>query len=223
MFADVEARLAAGLIAPDLPGHGGRNAANTEWGDAVAEVIEVAGDLAPDVIVGYSMGGRLALNAALAAPEIAPELILISTSTGIADDVERANRRKTDAATATSLQAGGDVAEFLRSFHNSPMVQAHRSTVDLESIRLRMTRQGLVGALQGMGQGTQPFVGDRLTELPMNVTWIAGAEDAKYAAIAIEASTRCRYGSLVMVADSGHNVVAERPDAVAAAITAALS
>ena len=150
-------------------------------------------------------------------------MILISTSLGIADDMDRARRLQTDAATAAGLQSGDDAVEYLKSFHDSPIVRAHRSTIDLEALRFGMAPEGLVGALQGMGQGSQPFVGDRLAELPMNVTWMAGAEDAKYAAIAREASARCRHGSLVVVADSGHNVVAERPDAVAAAITAALS
>jgi 2-succinyl-6-hydroxy-2,4-cyclohexadiene-1-carboxylate synthase len=222
MFTDVASQVDARIMAPNLPGHGGRDAGQTGWTEAVDEVAATAREVSPRVIVGYSMGGRLALSAALAAPGLAPSLILVSTSLGIESDPERAARRAADEATAMNLQNGGSVEDFLTSFHRSPIVSAPRATIDLESIRRATTREGLIGALRGMGQGSQPYVGDRLNELQGKVTWMVGAEDHKYAAIARQAHARCRHGSLVIVPDSGHNVVAERPDAVAAAIRSAL-
>jgi 2-succinyl-6-hydroxy-2,4-cyclohexadiene-1-carboxylate synthase len=114
------------------------------------------------------------------------------------------------------------VEEFLGAFHRSPIVSATRATIDLEAIRRTMNRDGLVGALRGMGQGSQPYVADRLGELRSAVTWVTGADDDKYTAIAKDASHRCRDGSLLIVPEAGHNVVAERPDAIAVAIEGAL-
>ena len=77
-------------LALDLPGHG--DAAG--WGEpitfagCVAHVLAIAPERF--VLCGYSLGGRIALHVALEAPERVARLVLVSTSAGIEDGVERA-------------------------------------------------------------------------------------------------------------------------------------
>ena len=66
------------------------------------------------VIAGYSMGGRLALRVALAHPERVERLVLVGTTPGIADDVERGARREADEALASELEDGLDLEAFAR-------------------------------------------------------------------------------------------------------------
>ena len=60
-----------------------------------------------DVLVGYSMGGRIALELASKQPELAPRLVLFSTSTGLHDADQRNARAQQDDARAVDLREHG--------------------------------------------------------------------------------------------------------------------
>lgn len=218
MFAEIAAMAEAAVVAPDLPGHGGRDATNTAWDDAVGEVVAVVRQLRPGVILGYSMGGRLALAAALREPQLFPRLVLASTSLGIEDEVSRLQRRTSDESDAAAIEALGSAEEFVRSFGRTSFLQAPGATIDLTSLRLANSPAGVVGALRGMGQGCHPYMGTELPRLEMPIVWIAGDRDHKYKAIAEYAAATCRSGRMVIV-ESAHNVIAEQPAAVAATLT----
>ena len=217
MFRELNQLVDAPIVAPDLPGHGGRDGTGTDWDEAVDSVVESARTFQPATILGYSMGGRIALAAALRQPALFPRLVLVSTSLGIEDDDERADRLSSDEAHAAAIQRAGTAEEFVRSFGSMPFLQAPGSSIDLDSIRLANRSDGIAGALRGMGQGSQPYVGHSLHQLAMPVVWIAGSRDEKYTAIAEDAAAACPDGSVVVV-DAGHNVIAEQPAAVAAAM-----
>lgn len=70
-------------IAHDLPGFGGRarqpeRATMSDWVDDVARAVEVAGTGPMDVI-GCSLGGMVAMNLAIRAPELVRSLVLACT------------------------------------------------------------------------------------------------------------------------------------------------
>ena len=82
-------------LAPDLRGHGAaRDRRPVTIEDCVADVLSAAPERFD--LCGYSMGGRLALHVALAAPERVGRLVLVSTTAGIEDAAERASRRGSD-------------------------------------------------------------------------------------------------------------------------------
>jgi pimeloyl-ACP methyl ester carboxylesterase len=92
-------------LAPDIRGHGAASAREPVTLDGVLD--DVA-ELAPEsfTLVGYSMGGRIALHAALAAalrPRV-ERLILIGASPGLADRAERAARRAADERLADEVE-----------------------------------------------------------------------------------------------------------------------
>jgi len=213
MFAGVGDQFCGELISPDLPGHGGRDATDTDWGAAVTVVCRLAEELRPDVVLGYSMGGRLALAAALRAPQLFSRLVLVSTSPGIADQAARANRRAADDTLAAAIETEG-VAAFVERWGRRPLLRVPNDPQALVAIRNANTAAGLAGALRGMGQGSQPFLGGRLGRLEMPVVWVAGDRDLGYAALAKTGAASCRNGRCV-ITHSGHNVVAEHPKALA--------
>ncbi len=217
MFRELNQLVDAPIVAPDLPGHGGRDATNTGWEEAVAAVVDGARTFQPATILGYSMGGRLALGAALAEPTLFPRLVLVSTSLGIADETKRAERRASDEAHAKAIEQAGSAEDFVRSFGSMPFLQAPGASLDLDSIRLANRADGIAGALRGMGQGSQPFFGGDLNRLEMPVVWVAGSRDEQYTEIAAQGAAESPNGSLVIV-DAGHNVIAENPAAVAAVV-----
>ena len=82
-------------VAPDLRGHGAAGAARpVSFAACAADVLAAAP--APLTLCGYSLGGRIALHAALAAPERVARLVLVATTAGIDDPGERAARRASD-------------------------------------------------------------------------------------------------------------------------------
>ena len=75
-------------ITPDIRGHG---AASERLPVSLEAVLDDLAALAPAriTLTGYSMGGRLALHAALALRDRVDRLVLIGASPGIADPAER--------------------------------------------------------------------------------------------------------------------------------------
>src|SRR3954471_23338581 len=106
------ARALAGTyraIHPDLPGHG-HAAHKTASFDACTAYVRA---LEPHTLVGYSMGGRIALHAAF---QIKPQrLVLLGASPGIADNEEREARRRADAELAARIPQLG-IEAFAREW-----------------------------------------------------------------------------------------------------------
>src|SRR4051812_9410580 len=92
-------------LAPDLPGHGQATDRVASF-DACTAYVRA---LAPErfTLAGYSMGGRVALHAALTLREQIDRLVLIGASPGLADPAERAARRAADEALAARIEAIG--------------------------------------------------------------------------------------------------------------------
>ncbi len=205
-------------LAPDLPGHGqAADRRPASFSACTAYVRALAGDRC--VLVGYSMGGRIALHAALALPAIVERLVLIGASPGIADAAEREQRRRADEALADRIEAIG-VAAFAEEWGAQPLFagQDPRVTAAAHADRLRNTPAGLAAALRGLGTGVMPPVWDRLGELAVPVTLVAGERDAKFRAIAERMAAAIPAARLDVVPDAGHAVQLERPQAVAAAV-----
>ncbi|NIA25838.1 MAG: alpha/beta fold hydrolase [Gammaproteobacteria bacterium] len=215
MFAELAMLVGREILAPDLPGHGGAAASPATFPEAVAAVAAVA---AGRPLLGYSQGGRIALGVALEHPEAVTHLILISAGIGIADEQRRLARRADDEALARSIERE-DLGPFLERWMSRPIFEGlrRRGAAWLEedlTLRLENTAQGIATALRGMGQGAQPWYGDRLEELKMPVLFMAGDQDPRYVAIG-ERVTAATHGRLLVVEGAGHAIVGETPRKVA--------
>ncbi len=172
-------------------------------------------------LVGYSQGGRMALLTALKHPHLVERLVLISASPGIAGCEARAQRRDRDERLAEHIETVG-VDAFLDEWLAGPI--AGTSHLDDEArrrdraIRSVNTTAGLAAALRGLGQGTQPFVGDRIVDLRIPLLTISGSDDAPYTRRAREMADTAPSGSHVSIDGAGHNVLLDAPDAVVAAL-----
>ena len=209
------------LLALDLPGHGRSDAPAdpTRYAmPAVARDIEALLDhLQIDAahLLGYSMGGRLALYLALHQAVRWRTLILESASPGLATAEERAERVARDEALAEFIERRG-IEAFVRRWEALPLFasqkrlpqarrQAHRA------IRLDNRPQGLAGSLRGMGTGVQPSLWERLPELACLVLLVAGALDHKFVGIGQQMAERIPQARLEIVPGAGHTVHLEQP------------
>jgi 2-succinyl-6-hydroxy-2,4-cyclohexadiene-1-carboxylate synthase len=208
LIAEVQGRYRC--FAPDLPGHGDASERRPASFDAVAAYL---GALTPErfTLCGYSMGGRLALDFAVRHPERVERLVLIGATPGIADEAERAERRKADLALADRIEEIG-LEAFVGEWSEQPLFAGQpRGVRELaREDRLRSTAAGLAAALRGMGTGAMTPRWDRLPD----ATWIVGEHDEKFRAIAERA------GTPVVIPNAGHAAHLEAPEAVAQVLTA---
>jgi 2-succinyl-6-hydroxy-2,4-cyclohexadiene-1-carboxylate synthase len=200
-------------IVPDLPGHG-QSAAKTASFDAVTAYVRA---LEPSVLVGYSMGGRIALHAAFQLP--LDRLVLVGASPGIADHEAREARRRADEQLATRIEQLG-IEAFAHEWGAQPLFsgQPERVAAAAYADRLRNTPEGLAKALRGLGTGVMEPLWDRLPQLNVPVTLITGERDEKFRALADQMRERLPDANHVVIPNAGHAAQLEAPPAVAEAI-----
>jgi 2-succinyl-6-hydroxy-2,4-cyclohexadiene-1-carboxylate synthase len=222
------ARL-AGLLspgaafAPDLIGHSGTasptDPARYAMAPAAADLFALWSQLGmpPVHLIGYSMGGRLALYTALTYPAMVARLTLESASPGLATETERAERRAADESLADRIAREG-MAWFAMMWEQLPLFQYQSPEVRtaLREVRLTQSAIGLANSLRGMGTGAQPSLWERLGELTMPVDLIVGEHDSKFAAINQQMAAQVPGAQLYLVAGAGHSVHQEQPEVFAA-------
>jgi 2-succinyl-6-hydroxy-2,4-cyclohexadiene-1-carboxylate synthase len=205
-------------LAPDLRGHGdARDARPVSFAACVEDVLAAAPPRF--VLCGYSMGGRIALHVALAAPERVERLVLVATTAGIDEEAARAARREQDERLA-AFADGASIEQFADRWAAQPIFA--RTPPDAARIwredLLRNDPRALAAALRGIGSGAMEPLWDRLAELTMPATVLVGERDAKFVALGERLAAALPGGELVVVAGAGHGLPREAPEAVSAAI-----
>lgn len=206
------------VIMPDLLGHGQTespaNPTRYQIENAARDLIALLDALMlPRVhLLGYSMGGRLALFTALTYPTRITTLALESASPGLATAAERSARIREDEALAARIEREG-IAWFAAYWEALPLfaTQSEAVRATLRTIRLANQTRGLANSLRGMGTGAQPSLWERLGELVCPTLLIAGALDAKFATIAQRMSKAIPSAHLYIVPNAGHTVHEEQP------------
>lgn len=170
----------------------------------------------PDVeVIGYSMGGRVALHLATMAPERVTALILESSSPGLDDPLERQARVVADDALAAHIERDG-LQAFVDYWEQLPLFASQKTLpADVRS-RLRTQRLqnnplGLAQSLCGMGTGQQESLWHRLAMLHMPTLLIVGALDRKYCDIAHNMAAVLPNAKVAVVPNAGHTVHLEQP------------
>jgi 2-succinyl-6-hydroxy-2,4-cyclohexadiene-1-carboxylate synthase len=217
------------IVALDMLGHGRSSAPDDpeRYGmehcqdDILAVLQELGVQPGEAVLLGYSMGGRIALYTAFS--RFFRALILESASPGIADAREREQRRSSDNALAASIEQEG-VATFVERWEKLPLFasQSNLPIAQQEALhhqRLHNRAAGLANSLRGVGTGAQPALHAQLSTLDLPVLLIAGELDAKFCRIARQMARDLLRATLHIVAGAGHTVHLEQPAVFAQLVT----
>jgi 2-succinyl-6-hydroxy-2,4-cyclohexadiene-1-carboxylate synthase len=206
------------IIAPDLPGHGQTETPDDPQGlslpataDRLCSLLDHL-SIAKAAVIGYSMGGRLALVMAVRHQERLSKLILESASPGLADAAQRRERRQRDDALADDIESRG-LAWFVPYWADQPlfMIQPESLRECGNQIRYSQSATGLAQSLRGAGTGVQAPVWDRLQSLKLPVLIVTGALDTKFCAIAERMAALIPNAQWVCTAQAGHTVHGEQP------------
>ena len=202
-------------IAPDLPGHG-----NTPTLSLDAWLADLGSWLRSDappnpVLLGYSMGGRIALHAGLRFPDLFAKVIVIGANPGIQDPELREQRRHADLQRANRLRQHG-VELFLREWRQEPLIATQNRIASpwreqLDRIRSKHHAEGLANALLTYGPTEIPLPCPPGFRFPKPLWFLAGAEDPRYCALGRRLHEDRFCHGFAVVPDAGHAAHLENP------------
>ncbi len=222
--------LAEGLkgyttLGVDLLGHGRSEIPEDEprhsMESAIAQLCSVLDhfDIQRTHIVGYSMGGRLALGFATTHPERVRSLTTIGASAGLPTQEEREERVANDATLANFIVSEG-IESFAKRWTALPLFASQEILLSkeqraaLREQRLANDPLGLARSLRGMGTGAQPPLHGQLRRLTMPVLLVAGEADVKFRVIAEKLGAEISNSEVAVIPDAGHAVHIENPKAL---------
>jgi 2-succinyl-6-hydroxy-2,4-cyclohexadiene-1-carboxylate synthase len=210
------------LIIPDIIGHGKTEAPGeperyrieSAANDLLAILDEM--DIEKVDLLGYSMGGRLALTFTVLYPERVGKLLLESSSPGLLSEEERKLRRINDGKIAQCIKDKGiegfvDYWEKIPLFSTMENLPGHVKEA-MRQQRLSHSPQGLANSLLGMGTGSQPSWWGGLGVLPHEVLLLTGEKDNKFCSIAKNMQKELKNSTWVTVENSGHTIHVEEKE-----------
>ncbi|MDC0358679.1 alpha/beta fold hydrolase, partial [Oligoflexia bacterium] len=164
----------------------------------------------PVHLVGYSMGGRLALYLALRHADRFATLCVENGSPGIEDGAERNERLKLDHDRAKAIFDVG-LEDFLHGWYQAPLFDslATQKTKLHNLIRRRVIEnspQWVAKVIAEMSPGHSPNLWPELPSLTLPLLWISGALDQQYATIASRVETLLPQQNFVQFKNAGHNI-----------------
>jgi 2-succinyl-6-hydroxy-2,4-cyclohexadiene-1-carboxylate synthase len=168
------------------------------------------------VLVGYSLGGRLALRAALRAPAAFTAVVLVGSTAGIEEGPLRAARAEADEKLASWIEAAS-IEDIVSLWERQPLF-ADQSETLVEAQRpgrLAQDQRALALLLRTAGQGALDPVWHELSQLELPVLAIAGARDDGYTRAAKRIASTAPHGQVAIVEEAGHAAHLQRPDEVA--------
>lgn len=195
----------------DLPGHGLSGSDRTTIDDAAGPLADLAGR---GTYVGYSMGGRFAIHAAIARPDAVERLVLIGATPGIEHADARDERRHLDEERADRVQQIG-VSAFIDEWVSQPLFGSFPRQQAGIAARLRNTVDGLAWSLRTAGTGVQRSLWDELPTVTVPVLVLAGELDTKFAEIGRRMAEVLPHGTFGTIPDAGHAAHGEQPAATA--------
>jgi 2-succinyl-6-hydroxy-2,4-cyclohexadiene-1-carboxylate synthase len=208
------------LIIVDIIGHGNSESPKDQERYQMDRVVEDLHFILQHLninkinLLGYSMGGRLALSFAANYPNVIRSLVLESSSPGLKTEEERQIRVANDEKLARKINEGG-LAAFIDFWESIPLFETQkRLTPEIQNAlrtqRLKNDPLGLANSLIGMGTGSQLSWWTKLASMEFPVLLLCGEEDVKFCRIAEEMDNLLPNSVLKVIPKSGHAIHVEQ-------------
>ncbi len=162
-------------------------------------------------LLGYSMGGRLALHALLEKNHPWAAAVIVSAHPGMRDPAERQARRSADSAWARKAMVGA-WADFLKEWDSQPVLAGGAVRDEALSTRMASHRGEIARSFVDWSLGAQEPLWERLGEIQIPVLWVVGESDPKFRQIAEQAVGLLPHSRLAVAPGVGHRVPWEAAD-----------
>jgi 2-succinyl-6-hydroxy-2,4-cyclohexadiene-1-carboxylate synthase len=210
-------------ISIDLVGHGRSDAPADPAAYSMPRCIGQVASLLDELdvhdahLLGYSMGGRVALGLCAAAPKRIASAMLIGARAGISDPEARAARIRGDEALADRILREG-IPAFVdfwiaQSFQPKAWRIGPTAYAALRQGKLIQRADGLAASLRGMGVGAQPPLFDQLAGIRLPICLAVGEEDQAFRAVAEDLASALPNARVAVVPDSHHAAHIDNPTA----------
>ncbi|WP_462411227.1 2-succinyl-6-hydroxy-2,4-cyclohexadiene-1-carboxylate synthase [Neobacillus sp. Marseille-QA0830] len=210
------------LMIPDIIGHGKTKAPcgiehyHIEEAAYQLNLLLDQMDIDKADLIGYSMGGRLALTFAILYPERTGKLVLESASPGLKTEEDRELRRNNDAGLAKLIMEQG-IEAFVNYWEKTPLFHSMEqlpveTKLKIREQRLRNSAEGLSHSLLGMGTGSQPSWWNQLQDMTCEVLLLTGEKDVKFCRIAEQMLKELKNGKWITIEQAGHAIHVEEAE-----------
>lgn len=210
------------FLTVDLPGHGKTQALEHNYYTmefTAQSIVNLLDELkiSKCFLVGYSMGGRLALYLTLNFPERFLKVILESASPGLSTETQRLERVKSDNQIARKLNrinTSEDFTAFLSAWYTQSIfgnIKNHTNYEKLIATRLKNNNLELAKSLCWMGTGSQSSLWEKIKTNTKPVLLLVGEYDKKFIDINTKIAYACKYCDLNIISGAGHNIHFEQP------------
>lgn len=216
-------------VTVDLPGHG---KTETKLGDytfsrtaeAIVDLLDYL-NIRKTHVLGYSLGGRIALYLACEFGDRIADLIIESVSPGLKTAAERKQRQQQDDITALELLKT-PLLDFLDKWYSNPLFadlkQHPKLFADMVQRRLQNRPEELARALCGLSLGRQPPLWEHVSTSRSPLLILVGVLDPKFVSIGTELFEYCqtnnKQATLSVFERCGHNIHLIAPNAYVNAI-----
>jgi 2-succinyl-6-hydroxy-2,4-cyclohexadiene-1-carboxylate synthase len=168
-------------------------------------------------LVGYSMGGRVALYLTIHFPKYFRKVVLESASAGLLTDMERSDRLAKDRQLADKLEnlEVGEFRLFLEDWYQQKIfgnLRSHSNFPQLLEQRLQNSPIELAKSLRYLSTGRQPSLWGKLPEIEILLLLLVGELDVKFVQINQQMAQACKFSQLEIIPNCGHNIHFENPD-----------
>jgi len=207
-------------LAVDLPGHGQTRVNGDEscynMLNTAQALIDLLDHLQIDkcLLLGYSMGGRLALYMTLHFPERFEKVVLESASPGLKSEKDRSHRIQSDLDIAQNLE-NSNIKDFILNWYDRPLFKSLKKSPQFNQLietRLANNPLELAKSLRNLGTGNQPSLWEKLTQNQIPILLLAGEDDHKFQSINAEIASLCPAATLKIIPNAGHNIHFENID-----------
>ena len=224
-----EVRNGRPAIVVDLVGHGKSQAPehleHYSMASVVDQILSVIGLHDPMTVhlIGYSLGGRVALSMAARAPWYFASLTLLSATAGLADPAERSARHDADIASASHLLDIG-LDAFVDEWLSLDLFESYVTGLTSDALQETKAQRretdpvGLANSLRGTGTGAMPPLWHLLASIRSPVLAIAGSLDEKFSGLAVRIAESTKVGACEIIDGAGHVVHIENLSQVASIV-----
>lgn len=179
----------------------------TDWAEHFNHTVHAQGKK-PAILMGYSLGGRLALHALIQNPSLWQAGIIISAHPGLVEESERLARQQLDNEWAVRFEkedwAGLMLSWNRRSAFSGGLFQFERQEKDY-------CRQRLAESLRCWSLGLQRDLREELSALDLPIYWMAGERDETYCRLMQEIKLNHPLSKKVILPQAGHRAAWEQP------------
>ena len=218
------------LVAPDFPNYSIRPDANFTWDSCLKTLdawIQAETENTPCILVGYSMGGRIALQYAIEHPQALAGLVLVGATPGMSELEARQKRVQSDLTLGNKVEEQS-MEQFLESWFQQDVIQSQRNIPEpylsrMYDRRTASNQTALAQALTSLGTGTMKPVWEALPNLQLPTLLVTGEQDKKFRDLARKMVQKIPQATHASIAESGHACCYEKPKAFVQFLTSFLS